>query len=483
MSDPKPNGTPATPAPSAPAASAPAGAPSAPVIGPDKHDHRAADPLAQRVWDRVSRSPLSSLWNLEGVPIKKILKRTGCSFMDDNLLSRAAELGYYFLFALFPTLVTASSILGLAARHASDIYVRLLNYLALVVPHSAYQMVIQTFNQTTAAASSGKLTLGLVAALWSASVGFSAIQDGMNTVYKVKETRPYWKARGSAILVTLLLSLIVTANLGVLFGGDLLAHLVFRHVFHHWIGWTLVVLLHGMEWIIALGLTMLLFSTIYYFAPDLRNKKWQWLTPGASIGIATWVLASLGLRLYLHYFNSYSVTYGSLGAVIILLTWFYVTGLTLLLGAEVNSEIHAAVAEKELKAEGALPPHASPHPEFEKCDPAPGATPQAAASASGANQTTPDVAATEPVAAEAQPGNDAAVHVMDRGIPEPGIDMAADGVSASPAAQSTPAESATVHLIAAPVHGAVLTEAPALQPVEVPAVQQTAAPPARRNAA
>jgi membrane protein len=102
-------------------------------------------------------------------------------------------------------------------------------------------------------------------------------------------------------------------------------------------------------------LLLLQFSTIYYFGPDLKAKRWHWATPGAVIGILGWVTASLGLRVYLHFFNSYTVTYGSLGAVIILLTWFYMTGLMLLLGAEINSEIQAAVMEKQMKECGAIP--------------------------------------------------------------------------------------------------------------------------------
>ena len=108
---------------------------------------------------------------------------------------------------------------------------------------------------------------------------------------------------------------------------------------------------------------MLLFALIYYFAPDLKNKRWHWLTPGASVGILGWLLASLGFRAYLHFFNSYSATYGSLGAVIVLLTWFYVTGLMLLAGAEINSEIQAAVTEKRLKETGELSPQATTDPE------------------------------------------------------------------------------------------------------------------------
>ena len=117
---------------------------------------------------------------------------------------------------------------------------------------------------------------------------------------------------------------------------------------------------------------MLLFAVIYYFAPDVKNKHWHWLTPGAAIGIFCWLAASIGLRVYLHFFNSYSATYGSLGGVIILLTWFYVTGLMLLLGAEINSEIAAAFMEKNMNDEGAIPQHASTDPEHPiECGPTP----------------------------------------------------------------------------------------------------------------
>ena len=87
---------------------------------------------------------------------------------------------------------------------------------------------------------------------------------------------------------------------------------------------------------------------IYYFAPNVKRSNWHWLTPGGAIGIIGWMIASTALRIYVHYFNSYSVTYGGLGAVIILLTWFYLTGLMLLVGAEINSEIEAAAAAKQL---------------------------------------------------------------------------------------------------------------------------------------
>ena len=144
------------------------------------------DPFQQMIWDCVSWRPLRNLWDLQGVPVRVIARRTWNSLWNDNIFGSAAELGYWFLFALFPTLVSASSIVGLAARSASENYDRLLHYMALVIPPSAYGIVFQTFNQITAASNGRKVTFGLAIALWAASAGFSAIQDSMNAVYKIK---------------------------------------------------------------------------------------------------------------------------------------------------------------------------------------------------------------------------------------------------------------------------------------------------------
>jgi membrane protein len=306
--------------------------------------------LQRRIWDLVSRSPLQSLWNLQGIPIRVIVKHTWASFLADNLVGRAAELGFFFIFALFPSLFTANALLGLAARSASHIYYSLLRYLSIVIPHDALGMVLDTFNQTTAATTSGKLTFGLVAAIWSASVGSSAIQDSLNVVYKVKETRSYFAARFSAIGVTVILMVLVTLMLTSLLGGDFFARVAYLRIYHHFLAVIVAFAARGLSWIFATILLSLFFAVIYYFAPDVRTSHWHWLTPGAAIGIAGWLLASVGLRIYVHFFNNYSVAYGSLGAVIILLTWFYLTGLMLLLGAEINSEIEAAAAAKRLLA-------------------------------------------------------------------------------------------------------------------------------------
>jgi len=308
------------------------------------------------VWSYVSRSPLKSMWDLQGVPLKLILKNTWNSMFDDNLLGRSAELGFYFLFALFPTLLTACAVLGLAARSAAHIYEHLLEYMSLVVPHSALGTVLEAFNQTAAAASTGKLTFGLVAALWSASVGFSAIQGTLNVVYRVKETRAYWRARLSAIGVTFLLSIVVSLMLGSLLIADFVARLAHLRIHEHLLAVLTVGSVRTIGWVVATAFLSLLFALIYYFGPDVKVSRWRWLTPGAAFGMLGWLLGSLGLRVYVHYFNNYSATYGSLGTVIILLTWFYLSGLMLLLGGEINSEIEAAVQAKLLAAAGPLKP-------------------------------------------------------------------------------------------------------------------------------
>jgi membrane protein len=299
---------------------------------------------------------LRNLWNLQGVPIRVIVRRTWNSLWNDNIFGGAAELGYWFLFALFPTLVSASSIVGLAARSASENYDRLLHYMALVIPPSAYGIVFQTFNQITAASNGKKVTFGLAVGLWAASAGFSAIQDSMNAVYKVKPFRPYWKVRGAAVLISTMLSLLITAILGVLLAADFVARLALLHISNHIVGDPLAVLVRVLGWVIATGLLALLFALIYYWAPDVKQRQWRWLTPGGAIGIIGWLLVSFGLRVYLHFFNTYPDVYGSLGAVIILLTWFYLSGLMLLLGGEVNSEIEAAAIEKRLAALAELAP-------------------------------------------------------------------------------------------------------------------------------
>jgi membrane protein len=307
----------------------------------------------KHIWELVALSPAKSLWDLRDVPVRDIAKRTWKAMLEDRLISIAAELGFWFVFAIFPTLICATTILGLAARSASRIYDHLLEYLAIVVPQSALGTVMDTFNQTTAHSTSGKLTFGLLAAIWSASVGVSAVQDAANAVYKITERRSYVKARIQAIALTMLLICTVTLSLACMFGGDFVSTWLHTNTHLRVLSGATVVLARVCGWILAALFLSLSFAAVYYWAPDLRKRQWHWITPGAALGIVGWLLASIGFRVYLHFFNTYTVTYGSLGTVIILLMWFYITGLMLLVGAEFNSELEAAAVEARLKREHA----------------------------------------------------------------------------------------------------------------------------------
>lgn len=310
--------------------------------------------LEKNAWALVQHNPLASMWDLQGVPLKSIAKGTWTGIDEDNLFGRASQLAYSFFSAIFPALIAMASLMGLVARSSGYVYLSLLNRIGQLIPPTAFALVTQTFRQTTSASTAGKVTLGVLFALFSASVGISAIQDTLNAVYKVKETRPFWKARLQAMGLTLLVAAIIISALLTLFAGDYAAHhlqTLFRGAY------TLGVVLRVVAWTLACLLMVLSFEVMYYFCPDVQNRIWRWFTPGGLIGLGGWIAGSLGLRVYLHFFNRYSVTYGSLGAVIILLLWFYLTGAMILLGGEVNSEIEHAVATlKIVTGECALPP-------------------------------------------------------------------------------------------------------------------------------
>ena len=313
--------------------------------------------LEHHIWARVQHRPLLSMWDLQGVSAMLVAKNTWAAIIDDNLFGRASQLAYSFFSALFPALIAVSSLMGLFAKSSIALYYTLLARLGQLIPPSAFSLVMDTFKETTSASTTGKVTLGVLVALFSASVGISAIQDTLNAVYKVKETRAFWKARLQAIGVTLLVAFLIVLALLALLVGDYVAkqvsHLLTR-------GYGLGAAIQIITWTMASLLMVLSFEAMYYFCPDVHSRRWRGITPGGVIGLLGWIVGSVGLRVYLHYFNSYSVTYGSLGAVVILLLWFYLTGVMILLGGEVNSEIEHAIAQRQILSGGApLPPQSS----------------------------------------------------------------------------------------------------------------------------
>jgi membrane protein len=270
------------------------------------------------------------------VRVKKFMGRLWTRISDHDIFGRAAQLSYYFLLALFPLLLFLMSLLGYFAQAGSDLRTKLLTYLATVMPYSAVTLVRTTLDEISRSSGGGKISIGILAALWAASNGMGAISDTLNVAYGVKERRPWWKVRLVSIGLTIMLSILIVVALAiVLYGGrigDALAgHFGFSTAFTF--AWKIL------QFPIALVFILLTFDLIYYFAPDDRRRGRKWWNIGAVTAVVLWLLVSFCFRLYLHFFNSYSVTYGSLGALIILMLWFYFTGLAILIGGEINSEL------------------------------------------------------------------------------------------------------------------------------------------------
>ena len=263
------------------------------------------------------------------------LKRLAKRIKDDRIFGRAAQLSYYFLLALFPLLLFLINILGYMAQEGTLFRDKLLIYLAAVMPASAFALVRATVDEISVSRGTGKLSFGILAALWAASNGMGAISDTLNTAYNVKERRPWLQVRLISVGLTIALAILILAALAiVLLGGSIGEALASRYGF----GSLFTTIWSVIQWPIALIFVLTTFNLIYNFAPNISPGARRWITPGAFVGVALWLLVSFGFRVYLGYFDSYSVTYGSLGAVIVLMLWFYLSGVAILIGGEVNCE-------------------------------------------------------------------------------------------------------------------------------------------------
>jgi membrane protein len=304
----------------------------------------------------MSKKVRESLWKLGGLNWIALARRVWSEMARDDVFGDAAKLAYYFLLALFPLLIFLTSVIGLIIGSGSGMRHTLFAYLARVMPSSAFQLIQSTMLELSNSSGAGKLSFGLLAALWAASNGMGAITAALNRAYNVEETRPWWKQSAVAVALTVGLSLLIlTALVLVMGGGKIADHLATTYGLStlFLVSWKIL------QWPIALAFMLLAFALIYFFAPDVKDQDWKWITPGSSIGVALWLAVSFAFKGYLHFFDSYSKTYGSLGAVIVLMLWLYLTGLAVLIGGEVNSEIESVMAHKgapDAKVKGAKSP-------------------------------------------------------------------------------------------------------------------------------
>lgn len=299
----------------------------------------------ERVSLQFWRDSVRGSFSLGGLSWKSLMKEVWVSANDDDILDRSAELAYYFFFAMFPALIFLSAMFGIFVSHKQELNLELMTYLAKVIPPVAFGMVDTAFNATTRASNTGNLAFGAIATLWSATYGMSSAQSTLNVVYRVKETRPFWKAKLIAASLTMVFFVLVCGALLLVTFGDYLARLLMQDALVSpaaALGWKLV------QMAASLVFVSLIFSLTYRWGPSKSGGRWRWITPGAMVGICGWLIVSIGFRIYLQVFNNYATTYGAFGAVIVLLTWFYISGLMLLLGAEINATIErAARADRE----------------------------------------------------------------------------------------------------------------------------------------
>jgi membrane protein len=272
------------------------------------------------------------LWSLMSV---EALKRTVREFQKDEVPALAAQLAYYLILALFPLILFIFALLGTFANPA--LAQTILGYFQQVMPNEVYQLM-STYMEPVLSGerrAPGLLSFGILGTIWAASGAFAALANALNKTYDVEETRPFWKVRLVAILMTFGLSAFVILGVALLvfgpaLGAGIAGYFGMGELFEA--VWNIV------RWPIAILMLAVALALVYYFAPDVE-QPFRWITPGGLIGLLLWVLVSVAFSYYVNNFGSYDATYGSIGAVIVLLLYLYISSIMVLFGAELNATL------------------------------------------------------------------------------------------------------------------------------------------------
>ena len=290
------------------------------------------------------KSPPRDPTDLEKQNWKGVLKRTVSEFRDDNLTDWAAALTYYGVMSLFPMLIVLVAMLGLVGQQNTvDTLIGSLDEAGLSTMADNIREPLEGVVNSKGGAGA-LLGFGLLGALWSASGYIGAFMRASNAIYEVEEGRPFWKLRPLQIAITLtgvlLLSLVA---IGLVVSGPL-AEAIGDAI---GLGDTAITLWGVAKWPVMLAIVMGMFAALYYIAPNVRQPKMRWVSPGGVVGVLLWIVASLAFGFYVSNFGSYNKTYGTLGGVISFLVWMWISNIAILLGAEFDAELER---ERELKA-------------------------------------------------------------------------------------------------------------------------------------
>jgi membrane protein len=279
---------------------------------------------------------------------KQFFKRLYDRAFEADVFSRSAQIAFYFSFALFPLLLFLISLLGIILVSADGVKRELFVYLHQIMPPQVYELVRVTVDEIVDKSSSGKLTVGLLFTLWSASAGFDAVRNGLNAVYHVKETRPWWRTKLQSLLLTFVTTTIASFLLALVFYGwklfGFMLSAVGLEVSSPWV-------LTGIQWIAALLLIFLICELMYNLLPNRHQFTWLRVMPGSVVAIVLWILFTAIFRIYLAHYDTYNKAYGSLGAVIVMMLWLYLTASALMLGGAINSVLRQMWLERSRHAD------------------------------------------------------------------------------------------------------------------------------------
>jgi membrane protein len=249
---------------------------------------------------------------------------------DEHLFVFAAGLSYYFVLSLFPLLVSMAALLGYVP--IPHLFEGLLNLMARLVPGDGMSLVRNIVSDVSSHKHAHFLTFGLVFTIWTVSSGFAAIIDGLDAVYRVRETRPVWKTRPIALGLTLLAGSLLLVSVGLTIEGTYLGVWIIRRFD---LNPGILAIWHYLHWAIAIFLAVLAIELLYHFGPDVKQRFRDSLI-GAIVAVMTWIGLSYILGSYFQNFENLDRTYGPLGAAIGLYIWFYLSGFAILLGGEIN---------------------------------------------------------------------------------------------------------------------------------------------------
>ena len=270
------------------------------------------------------------------LPWGELARRTWRDALDDDVLGLAAQLSYYFFLALFPAILFLLAIASFFSL--SNLTDDLARSLGPFVSPQVLELIQDQMRRLANSESGGLLTFGVAGALWSSSAALVSIVSALNRAYDIEEGRPWWKVRLVAMGLTIGAALFVLVAVSLVLAGPTVAESLGNAT--GWgkpFEWTWLVL----QWPLVFLLVTTALGLVYYFGPD-ADQDWAWITPGAVAATALWLVASLLFKIYIANFTDYNAAYGTIGGVIVLLLWFYVSSLAVLAGAELNAEIEHA---------------------------------------------------------------------------------------------------------------------------------------------